>query len=191
MEPLNILAPLGGQVPPKVFSKVVHLPICQKLAAFLNAARQDALKGDYLSEKMVLALDPGETTGVAYIDPEANKIVILQWDTGPNRLGESFAEFLNILVENPIASVRYEDYRVYQWKAGDHAWAALHTPQWIGAIKVGCHYARVPATGKLAQQAKTFWTDQKLKTFNMYEPGLKHARDALRHLLYYLCFPKV
>jgi hypothetical protein len=42
----------------------------------------------------------------------------------------------------------------------------------------------------MAQQAKAFWTDEKLKLVGLYEPGMKHARDALRHLLYLICFGK-
>jgi len=41
----------------------------------------------------------------------------------------------------------------------------------------------------MAQHAKQWWTDEKLKRFGIYPKGLKHGRDALRHLLYYMLFP--
>jgi hypothetical protein len=41
----------------------------------------------------------------------------------------------------------------------------------------------------MASFAKNFWTDSKLNHFGMNPRGIKHGRDALRHLLYYMLFP--
>ncbi|MEB3025863.1 hypothetical protein, partial [Parvimonas sp. M13] len=85
--------------------------------------------------------------------------------------------------------VRYEDYKVYAWKAQDHSNASLHTPQWIGAIRAALCLADIPYSFKMAQQPKGWFTDDKLKMFDMYEAGMRHARDAERHMLFYMCFP--
>ena len=42
----------------------------------------------------------------------------------------------------------------------------------------------------MAQQAKGFVTDAKLKEWGMWDIGHKHARDACRHCVYYLVSQK-
>lgn len=159
--------------PNDFFWKIVNA--CMKITS---------IDGAQLFPKPLLALDPGETTGVAWL--KNGKIYLSQWDT--KDIGLSF-EGLSIFLSDLIpAHVRYEDYKVYAWKASDHSFASLHTPQWIGAIKVACRLANVTASTKMAQMAKAFWTDDKLKACGLYSPGLNHARDASRHLLYYMCF---
>lgn len=138
----------------------------------------------------VLALDPGETTGVAILrdeGPEAFKVELLQVET--KNIGLSYEWLRDWLEENNPHHIRCEDYKVYEWKSADHSWSPIHTVQWIGAIRVAAHITETPLSFKMAQHAKTFWTDEKLKLCNVYSPGLKHARDALRHLLYYMCYP--
>lgn len=159
-----------------------------------------------LTQQRVLALDPGETTGHAQWSPqvtddiELNGVVIpgtkttgithgriAIWQRTTKDIGQSYETLLSDL--EGINHLRAEDYKIYGWKADDHKWGGLHTPQWIGAIKVAAHVSETPISFCMAQQAKVFWTDDKLKMCGLYEPGLKHARDALRHLLYYLCWP--
>ena len=135
----------------------------------------------------ILCLDPGETTGVCWKDFNSEDLWLFQWDT--KDIGQSFVGLLEFLERYEPFEVRYEDYKVYSWKAADHSNAALHTPQWIGAIRAALTLADIPYTCKMAQQPKGFWTDDKLKSCQMYEPGLKHARDAERHMLFRLTFP--
>lgn len=159
-----------------------------------------------LTSKRILALDPGETTGHARWYPhvtedvELNGVVIpgtkttgithgriAVWQRVTKDIGQSY-ETLAYELED-VDHLRAEDYKVYGWKADDHKWGSLHTPQWIGAIRVAAHMTQTELSFCMAQQAKVFWTDEKLKMVGLYEPGMKHARDALRHLLYYLCWP--
>lgn len=145
----------------------------------------------------VLALDPGETTGVAEYDGDVT-IRVYQKET--KDIGQSF-DWLHTLLDiseiqdfqplprfGPFKHLRYEDYRVYEWKAQDHAWSPVHTIRWIGAIQVASHVTRVPSSCVMASAAKGWWTDAKLDMFGLNPKGLKHGRDALRHLLYYLLF---
>lgn len=142
--------------------------------------------------KPVLALDPGETTGVALWDPSVKEIMLCQIATKEVEEGyDKLWDIINYLsLDKPgLMHVRYEDYRVYGHMTDQHAFAHLHTPQLIGAIRVCCHLAQVPVSCCLAMHAKTFWTDDKLKLCHLYMPGMKHARDAQRHLLRYMCEP--
>lgn len=148
-----------------------------------QATRQNA----DLPKDAILALDPGETTGVAFKPWDSTDIQLFQWET--KNVGQSFEGLVDFLERYEPEHVRYEDYKVYAWKAADHSNASLHTPQWIGAIRAALHLTGTPTTCKMAQQAKAFWGDDKLKLCGVYSAGQKHARDALRHLLFYLTFP--
>lgn len=139
-----------------------------------------------LRDSYLLALDPGETTGVAIWAPNSNAIVLQQWDT--KNLGHSFVYLSKVLETKQY--LFYEDYRVYDHKARDHVNNSLHTSQWIGCIKLAAFLHGKPVRCIMAQQAKTFWTDEKLTMCNVYAKGVKHARDALRHLLFHMTFTK-
>jgi hypothetical protein len=151
---------------------------------------------DFTNQRL-FTLDPGETTGCArlkYMPPNLGfgtegdwLIELFQWET--KDIGQSFDRLRIYLEEEVITHLRVEDYKVYEWKADDHSWAGLHTAQWIGAIKAAAHVADVPMSVKMAQHAKAFATDELLKKCGIYSPGLHHARDAERHLLYYMAYP--
>lgn len=79
-----------------------------------------------------------------------------------------------------------EDYRVYSWESDKHKWAALHTPKLVGAIHAIAHIQGVVIHLRMAQEAKTLITDNKLMEWGLYEKGERHARDATRHALLYL-----
>jgi hypothetical protein len=145
-----------------------------------------------------LGLDPGETTGCArwhYVipfegGPDHFQIELFQWET--KNIGQSWdtmRDYLSHERGDAPDHIRYEAYRVYEWKAESHSWSPVHTIQWIGAIRAMCHVFSMPNSCLMAQHAKTFWTDEKLKMCDLYSPGMQHARDACRHLLYYLTFP--
>lgn len=139
-----------------------------------------------LRDSYLLALDPGETTGVAIWVPGSSFILLQQWNT--KNLGHSFVH-LDSFVRS-ADYVFYEDYKVYEHKARDHVNNSLHTAQWIGCIRLSAFLHGKPVRCIMAQQAKTFWTDQKLEMCNVYAKGVKHARDALRHLLFHMTFTK-
>lgn len=161
--------------------------VSPKMLALLKQASKGI---DYLAEDYTfLALDPGETTGVAVMSSdEVGKVTIYidQWDT--KDLGSSFTHLQQFLRAG-FTHVRYEDYRVYADKTQAHTHASLHTAKLIGVIVAACTDAGVDSSEKMASFAKSFWTDDKLRMFDAYLPGMKHGRDALRHLLYYMAFP--
>ena len=81
--------------------------------------------------------------------------------------------------------------RVYEWKAQHHSWSDVPTLQIIGCAKalllMKCPYG-VPVIQQTAQVAKNFCTDEMLKSWGMYNSGMRHARDAVRHGTYFLLF---
>lgn len=134
-----------------------------------------------------LALDPGETTGVCYWNPNTREFILEQWDT--KDLGQAYDHLLMAIEARSIHGLRYEDYKVYAHKAQDHTNNSLHTAQFIGAIRIAAHNTGIIIDCKMAAAAKTFWTDQKLEMTGTYVKGVRHARDAMRHMLTFMCFP--
>jgi len=173
--------------------KVFEFQLNLEFHAFYNSVRKQhpAHTVDTLSQR-ILTLDPGETTGVTeYRD---NLVTVYQWDTtslGPsfNLLNEKLSRVQSFEKSRKFDMVRMEDYRIYEWKVDDHSWSPVHTLRLIGAFEAACHVQHTPHSYMLAQQAKKFWSDVKLDHFGMNPKGLRHGRDALRHLLYYILFP--
>lgn len=175
--------------------RVIELVLDKKFGAFLSSVhRQHPPSNPDVINQPALFLDPGETTGVCEFDGDVTMRV---YQKVTKDIGSSYDWLENKLIGGydygsvalKFQHMRYEDYRVYEWKAADHAWSPVHTIRWIGAIEVAAHKTSVPASCIMATHAKGFWTDEKLNLFDLNPKGLKHGRDALRHALYYLCFP--
>lgn len=142
----------------------------------------------------VLALDPGETVGVAVFDGP-NCVMLAQAPVLANEAGELQAgplinELRRIICKWDPKVIVCEEYRVYRWKAKQHVQSDLFTPRLIGGIEYVCDELKKPLIKQTAHIAKTFVTDDKLKVWGLYTPsaGKKHARDAIRHAIYFLIF---
>ena len=139
----------------------------------------------------LLALDPGETTGVVGIEANEDAINPFHQDqvkTWPITSGiDNITGLLDLI--QPKAVV-FERYAVYEWKTDQHSWSEIPTLQLIGAIKTLCYLRQIPIYQQTAQVAKQFVTDEKLEQWGLYKKGQKHSRDAMRHACYYLLFGK-
>lgn len=133
----------------------------------------------------LLAVDPGETTGWALF---ANLDLV---DCGqiPTKLDPA-GELEKLLDKTQPLVVVAEDYRIYKWKAKQHTGSDLFTPRLLGALDLLCHQRGIPLYLQMAQLAKVFCTDDKLKHWGFYKKGQRHARDAIRHGCYWLVFGK-
>ena len=139
----------------------------------------------------IVGLDPGETTGYAYWNPQDSTFTLRQLKTkspeeGYSNILNQMRQDLNYNFEG--LEIVCEDYRVYAWKADTHSWAGLHTPQLIGAIKIMAMLQLLPLHFQMAQEAKSWATDDQLKSWGVYDPGQRHARDASRHIIRHMFF---
>jgi hypothetical protein len=165
----------------------------KKLTTFIQAVNDQ--KGVEPFSGRILALDPGETTGFAVFDADPNNIDWLEIDqvkTWPeDQATSNIWELFNRFQPKKLAA---ESYRVYDWKSDDHKWSSVNTVQIIGCIWTLAqtapfhHLWQNGIVWQSAQNAKGFWTDDKLREFGVYLPGVKHGRDATRHALHFLCF---
>jgi hypothetical protein len=157
--------------------------------------------------KTLVCLDPGETTGMAiFRGPDFRLLLCGQLDTAELDCGvKALQELLLRVASIPTSGVGtgtetdppklgihvvIEDYKVYGWKTEQHTWAELHTPKLIGAFVAICTMYNLPYSMQMAVQAKQFCTDDKLKAWGLYKPGLRHARDAIRHGIYFTLFDR-
>lgn len=139
----------------------------------------------------LLAFDPGQTTGYSFwlADDKGPAISKCgQLDTWP--IENAVKAFTHILDVHDPSQVVFEAYRVYSWKTEEHTWSDVPTLHVIGCLETLCIQRGIPFCTQSAQQAKNFVTDDKLKNWNFWERGQKHARDAIRHGFYYLMFGK-
>lgn len=133
----------------------------------------------------VLALDPGETTGVAlFSGPNLLRVQQVSYPT----LHGCFSQLRQITLDESPNVVVMENYKIYNWKAKDHSWSELFTPRLIGALECLCEDIPVKLVKQMAQIGKGFCTDDKLKLWGLYEKGQRHSRDAMRHACYYYLF---
>lgn len=145
------------------------------------------MKPEYRN-KILVAIDPGETTGACCFYGgeifDARQLVTKNLTRGIISIG-SYLRHIDRELGFPNLIV-CEDYRVYDWKSDAHKWQGLHTPKLIGAIECIGMFDGIPVVLRMAQQAKQFCTDEKLKDWDLWLKGEQHARDAVRHAVFQL-----
>ena len=126
---------------------------------------------------MILALDPGITTGAAMhfgIDQITTQQTMLP-----------HIHFYEWLKQTDPTVIVYETF-LYQRRDK----VELYPVEVIGVIKLFAEQRGIPLYGQSPSQAKGFMDDDKLKGMGLWKPGQKHGMDALRHLMYYLVVTK-
>lgn len=143
----------------------------------------------------IVALDPGGTTGLAWInlDPLLDDPTVHHEQIGPN---EHHVELLNRLQQLRPDIMVYERF-LYQQRDKVN----LISCEYIGVIKLYwrltcnshpkvAHLTHPVVLVKQTPAQMDFWTDNKLRAVDLYIPGQPHAVDATRHLLYYMSFTR-
>ena len=137
----------------------------------------------------ILCFDPGHTTGWAFFE---DRVLVNngQIDTTSIEAVAENASHLYRLYKPPI--VVMEDYRVYKWRKDHHVGSEMLTTRVIGALELlAVQHFVIDIVKQPAHVAKQFCTDKKLKEWEYYIPGERHARDAIRHGCYYILFGQV
>lgn len=141
----------------------------------------------------LLCLDPGETTGWCLF--EQGKLT--KWGQIETVLANgqlNWPILTELFFDTVPTHVVCENYRVYSHKLDRHSFSEVPTLRIIGGIDYLCMMwvdddmkpARIPIAYQMAVQAKGFATDDRLKDWDFWQPNMKHARDAIRHGIYYL-----
>ena len=129
---------------------------------------------------MILAVDPGKTTGLAtwaedepFMSAQLPHMEFLDWtwDILWTEIDAVVCESY-IITAATLRKTRGENWSLEQ----------------IGALRWMCERTRgvTSFTLQSPSEAKSFATDAKLRKVGWYKPGQDHANDASRHLLVYL-----
>lgn len=159
------------------FGKTVELPL------ILNS---DEGQFSFPAElPIIYALDPGGTTGWAAFDSAMSYVLCGQLIDNHHR-----TLFQNVL---PCCEeIVCESFQFRQFEGFDKSKVELDSMEYIGVVKLYSQLTGVPVTFQTASMAKNFISDDKLRRLGWYDltKGMVHARDALRHLLYFLIVTK-
>jgi len=145
---------------------------------------------EFDQNSLTIGIDPGETTGLAIF----RGIVLAETLQLSTPLMPTAAQYLSRWIDSwcnnkdIFTTLVMEDYRVYKWKTDSHAWAELHTPQLIGAIRFWALLKDYRLKLQTAQIGKGFCTDDRLQEWGFYQRGARHSRDAIRHACHWLMF---
>jgi hypothetical protein len=146
----------------------------------------------------VLSLDPGESTGYCIVDWPFKRQIKPREDLSSylvdygqivgKDIMKHYKEIVKLIKEHNPDVIVYEKFLLYGHRAESQIGSDMFTPQVIGQIRVLAAQHGKPEISNTAQVAKLFYTDSKLREHNMWQPGMRHARDAIRHALYAIDF---
>ena len=142
---------------------------------------------DWIPPIRLVALDPGETCGLAFfncgelVEVEQIKLDFKKHDWDP---------LIDRICELMPDVVVYEDYKIYPGKLKAHSFSGVDTLKVIGAIEFLCSHNKYKSISMMASTAKGFVTNEKLKEWGFYKKSLNHGRDAVRVGLHALLFSK-
>lgn len=126
---------------------------------------------------LILALDPGGTTGYAVYDSDDNRCL----EIGQFKAWEDL-DFLIVSgsMWSPPDVVVYEDFRIYPSAAKSLSWQELIAPQVIGVIRYLCERHNVLCEAQMASYRKSG-----NRPYVGNAPTTYHERDALLHAIAY------
>lgn len=143
----------------------------------------------HTDKRKIMAIDPGGTTGIAYLQ---NRKVVGREEIGPNGTNtpqhrdtchEMLLKAINSFNPDYILFEQF-DYRPHM----DHA--DLISCEYIGIFKLWSiqndkpWVAQPSRVGKVTSKT-VFWNARKLKAVGLWLPNMGHAMDATSHLLYH------
>ena len=147
----------------------------------------NSYKPDWQVPKVLLAIDPGETTGYSiFKDGELFKHGVIPWKEPT--LG--FYQIVGLIKDNFPDVVVCEDYRLYANRVNAQLGSQIPTIKIIGAIEMLCGTNKIPLFKMMASMAKGFVKDDKLKEWGYYKKVNHHSRDSIRVACHWLLFSK-
>lgn len=128
----------------------------------------------------MISLDPGTTTGYVIGNPEDGFVT---GQIGPEDHHHALYKLLKAFEPVVVICEAF----TFRPNPGRRK-IVLDSKEYIGVTRLYCEEYDIKYVEQQPSQAKGFWTDDKLKKAELWEPGKKHAMDALRHMLYYVTF---
>lgn len=132
----------------------------------------------------LLAIDPGGTCGYCILSKDGENISLLEAGQKP------WKEFLN-LADNTLLlpsweKVVIEKYRIRRNTISANLGKNLRTVKIIGVLEFICEKRDIDYYLQQSGIGKEFFNRERLEEYGMWTVGKQHARDAIRHGLYFL-----
>jgi len=149
----------------------------------------------------IIAIDPGGTTGIVWWYRNGHKVNPNQFETTQiSPCNEDMGlwgviSFLDRIVTASTGRIQIIgesfDFRLEERYRDKIDYTAAEV---IGALRLwyirggNGSVTNVEMEFKGAGLGKGFWTDEKIKKVGLWQPNMRHAMDAMRHLLRYMAF---
>lgn len=127
-----------------------------------------------------ISIDPGKTNGWSYWEGTE------RLDAGEDQQMELY-ERIERYVEDGLEFILYENYVLRQSSAKAMIGNKFPAAQVIGVLKWLAHKHKLKIDTQMPAQ-KEFFDNDKLKRLGLYDKGMQHCRDSVRHALYYQFF---
>ena len=133
-----------------------------------------------MTDKKVVSLDPGRTTGHAVGE---------LWD-GMMTVRAGQTEFDHIMLYNQLQLLSPDIIicEEFEFRNRSRKGLDLYPRELLGVCELYTQQHKIPLFRQKAMVGKGFYTDGKLKEDGLYVRGKPHAMDALRHLLHWFTF---
>lgn len=130
----------------------------------------------------VLALDPGVTTGYAYCEVEDGRIAT------DIILGQSILSPAGLFGLLESVNPTFLIAESFEYRQEQRDGLVLTSRNLLGVCELWAELRNTQYRSQSASTGKAFFRDSKLREIKKYQRGKRHARDAQRHLLTFLCF---
>lgn len=130
----------------------------------------------------IMAIDPGETTGICYARLRTDGIL----EYHPFQVTDDVDDLWRRIHAFAPDQIIIED---FEFRGGARAGLNLKPVQHIGVVRL---YDLTVGKGNLriqkAAQGKSYYNDKSLRNLGLYVRGIPHGMDASRHLLQWFTF---
>lgn len=130
----------------------------------------------------MLALDPGGTTGYCHAEWNGEELTLM-----PGQRKFTSAELFAYLHDSWQKNFHLI-YERFDYRNRARAGLDLTPARLIGVIELFIETERLSHYPQTASEAMGFWTDERLRQYQIYQKGIQHGRDAMRHLLHWWQF---
>jgi len=145
--------------------------------------------------RLIIAIDPGGTTGIAYWTKEdlwgREQIDACRDDMQLNTLFTQLSGICRYAEPFAGKAVVHLIYEPFEFRKDERNRDKIDytAAEVVGALRMWAYkrdYVKLIRSG--ASLGKGFWIDAKIKALGLWVPGQRHAMDATRHLLSYRSF---
>jgi hypothetical protein len=130
---------------------------------------------------VVLAIDPGETTGLAKAVLDEQRLVSVTGSEGVISPMQMFGLLDSISPDYLVAEG-------FEYRNDSRPGLVLYSRNLLGVCEMWAELRNACFRTQSAAKGKGFYGNEKLRKLGYYESSSPHARDAIRHLLTFLTF---